>query len=421
MRIVHVITRLIIGGAQENTLLTVEGLHHRYGDDVTLVTGPAEGPEGDLFGRAETQGLKVVLMPELVRPVRPANDLKAYRLLRGTIRRLRPEVVHTHSSKAGVVGRAAAWHEKVPAVVHTVHGLPFGPSESPWKNRAYVALERAAARRCHAIVSVCDAMTEQALAAGVGRPDQYTTVYSGMDVEAFLNPPRARAEVRRELGLADDEVAFGTVARLFERKGHDDILAAAPRVLAANPKVRFVFIGDGVLRGRLTAGVERLGLRNAFRFVGLVPPGRIPELLGAVDAVVHPSLREGLARVLPQALLAGRPVVSYDVDGAKEVVLPETGILLRPRDTDGLAAAVLRLAAEPALRDAMGREGRLRFAHQFRHETMTERLRDLYTRLLGQPGRPHAPGDQDIPGASPHFSRSCLGAVSPSHRTPSSP
>src|SRR3954471_9369835 len=207
MRIVHVITRLIIGGAQENTLLTVEGLHHRHGDDVTLITGPAEGPEGDLFDRAERLGLKVELMPELVRPIRPATDLPAYRRLRKAMRRLRPDVVHTHSSKAGISGRAAAWRERVPAVVHTVHGLPFGPSESPARNRAYVALERWAARRCHAIVSVCDAMTEQALAAGVGRPEHYTTVYSGMDVESFLQPSRPREPVRRELGLADDEIA----------------------------------------------------------------------------------------------------------------------------------------------------------------------------------------------------------------------
>jgi glycosyltransferase involved in cell wall biosynthesis len=395
MRIVHVITRLIIGGAQENTLLTVEGLHHRHGDDVTLITGPAEGPEGDLFDRAGRLGLKVELMPELVRPVRPMTDLKAYRLLRRAFRRLRPEVVHTHSSKAGILGRAAAWRERVPAVVHTIHGLPFGPSETPLRNRLYVALERRAARQCHAIVSVCDAMTEQALAAGVGRPGQYQTVYSGMDVDSFLSPPRPRADVRRELGLADDEVAFGTVARLFERKGHDDILAAAPAILAANPKVRFVFIGDGILRARLIADAERLGVRHAFWFIGLVPPGRIPELLAATDAVVHPSLREGLARVLPQALLTGRPVISYDVDGAREVVLPETGILLRPRDTSGLAAAVLRLAADPALRDAMGREGRRRFAHVFRHETMTDQLRALYERLLHAP----TPARSSDPGA----------------------
>jgi glycosyltransferase involved in cell wall biosynthesis len=382
MKIVHIITRLIIGGAQENTLLTVEGLHHRYSDDVTLITGPAEGPEGDLFARARQSELKVELLPELVRAERPATDLRAYRLLRRAIKRLRPDVVHTHSSKAGIIGRAAAWHERVPAVVHTIHGLPFGPSESPLKNRIYVAAERWAARRCHAIVSVCDAMTEQALAAGVGRPAQYQTVYSGMDVDMFLHPARPRDEVRRELGLAGDEVAFATVARLFERKGHDDILAAAPAVLESNPKVRFVFIGDGILRDQLIAEAERLRIRHAFHFVGLVAPSRIPELLNAVDAVVHPSLREGLARVLPQSLMVGRPVISYDVDGAREVVLPETGILLRPRDIQGLSEGILQLAADPALRERLGHAGRERFADQFRHETMTRKLRSLYEGLL---------------------------------------
>ncbi|MDX2037799.1 MAG: glycosyltransferase family 4 protein [Isosphaeraceae bacterium] len=382
MKIVHIITRLILGGAQENTLLTVEGLHHRWGDEVTLITGPAEGPEGDLFGRAEQLGLRVEVMPELVRAIRPATDARAYGLLRRSIRRLAPEVVHTHSSKAGILGRAAAWAERVPAVVHTIHGLPFGPSESPTRNRVYVALERWAAKRCHAIVSVCDAMTEQALAAGVGRPEQYSTVYSGMDVDAFLHPPRPRDLVRAELGLEPGEVAFATVARLFERKGHDDILAVAPRILAQAPQVRFVFIGDGLLRDRLKADAERLGVPGAVKFTGLVPPGRIPELLQAVDGVIHPSLREGLARVLPQALIVGRPVISYDVDGAREVVRPETGFLLPPRDLGALERAVLALAASPDLRDRMGRNGRELFAERFRHETMTDQLRRLYEQLL---------------------------------------
>ncbi len=384
MRIVHVITRLILGGAQENTLLTVEGLHHRHRDDVTLITGPAEGPEGDLFERANRRGLKVEIMPDLVRAIHPATDLRAYRKLRESIRRLRPEVVHTHSSKAGILGRAAAWDERVPAVVHTIHGLPFGPSETRARNRVYIALERWASRRCHAIVSVCDAMTEQALAAGVGREEQFSTVYSGMDVDAFLNPSESRSSVRHPLGLADQHVAFGTVARLFERKGHDDILAVAPQILAENPDVRFVFIGDGILRDRLKAEADRVGVGHAVIFTGLVAPDRIPGLLNAIDAVVHPSLREGLARVLPQALLVGRPVISYDVDGAKEVVLPETGILLRPRDLDGLRRAILTLANDPHSRDRMGVEGRSRFAHQFRAETMTDRLRVLYEQLLDQ-------------------------------------
>jgi glycosyltransferase involved in cell wall biosynthesis len=387
MKIVHVITRLIIGGAQENTLLTVDGLHHRYHDDVTLITGPAEGPEGDLFDRAKERGLDVELLPELVRAIRPFTDLGAYRKLRAAFRRLRPEVVHTHSSKAGILGRAAAWSERVPAIVHTIHGMPFGTFESAGRNALYKTLERWAARRCDAIVSVCDAMTSQALAAGVGRPEQFTTVYSGMDADAFLNPGLARAGVRRELGLLDDEIAFATVARLFELKGHDDIIAAAPAVLRANPKVKFVWIGDGILRDQLIAELKQHKIHDKFILTGLVAPSRIPELLSAVDGVIHTSLREGLARVLPQALLVGRPVISYDVDGAREVVRPETGILLPPRDVEGLREAILRLAGDPALRVRLGQEGRRRFADQFRHETMTRDLRSLYERLLERPRR----------------------------------
>lgn len=374
---------MILGGAQENTLLTVEGLHHRYGDDVTLITGPAEGPEGDLFERARGQGLKVEVMPELVRAVRPGVDFRAYQRVRQAIRRLRPEVVHTHSSKAGIVGRAAAWAERVPAVVHTIHGLPFGPSERWANNRLYIALERWAARRCHAIVSVCDAMTEQALAAGVGRPEQFQTVYSGMEVDTFLNPGRPREVVRREIGLEPDHVAFATVARLFERKGHDDILAVARDVLDCASQVRLVWIGSGIWRERLEAEAKRLGVGHAIKFTGLVPPQRIPELLHASDAVVHPSYREGLARVLPQALLCERPVISYDIDGAREVCITnETGFLLPPRDLDALRQAMITLAEQPELRARLGKAGRRRFADQFRCETMVDQLRSLYGRLL---------------------------------------
>jgi glycosyltransferase involved in cell wall biosynthesis len=145
MRIVHIITRLILGGAQENTVLTVEGLQNRYGDQVTLITGPPEGPEGDLLDRCQRSQLHVELIPQLVRPVRPLVDAAAYRHLRSAIRRLRPDVVHTHSSKAGILGRAAAWDERIPAIVHTIHGLPFGPSERWWNNQIYRTLERWAA------------------------------------------------------------------------------------------------------------------------------------------------------------------------------------------------------------------------------------------------------------------------------------
>ncbi|ADV61125.1 glycosyl transferase group 1 [Isosphaera pallida ATCC 43644] len=384
MKIVHIITRLIVGGAQENTLLSVKG-QMDLGEEVVLVSGPAEGPEGDLFEQARDWGVRVVMVPELIRAVRPATDWRAYVALRRVLRSERPEVAHTHSSKAGILGRAAAWAERVPAVVHTIHGLPFGPFQPALVNRGYIALERWAARRCHAIVGVCQAMNQQALAAGIGRPEQYHVIYSGMDVDRFLNPPGDPAATRQRLGLEPGTVAFATVARLFELKGHDDLLDVAPEVLRRDPRVRFVFVGDGCWRERLQAKARRLGVAEAIRWVGLVRPDEIPPLLAACDVVVHPSLREGLARVLPQGLIAGKPAISYDIDGAREVVTPETGILLKPRDLAGLTQAILDLAADPERRARLGAAGRNRFAEQFRWETMVHQLHDLYRRILDRP------------------------------------
>src|SRR5262249_23078319 len=156
------------------------------------------------------------------------------------------------------------------------------------------------------------------------------------------------------------EVVFATVARLFERKGHDDLLAAAPEALQSNPKVRFLWIGSGLLRGRLEREAGRAGGRSGIHLTGLVPPDRIPALLAASDAVVHTSLREDLPRVLPQALLVARPVITYDLDGAREVARPETGILLAPRNTRALASAIVKLSADAELRARLGQEGRRR-------------------------------------------------------------
>ena len=191
------------------------------------------------------------------------------------------------------------------------------------------------------MVSVADAMTELMVAAGVAPREKFTTIYSGMEVEPFLHSAEHRERVRRELGYGPEHVVIGKIARLFKLKGHDDVIRAARSVVDAEPNVRFLFVGDGVLRGRLERQIAAAGLADHFQFTGLVPPERIPELIAAMDIVVHASLREGLARVLPQALIAGKPVVSYDVDGAREVVIPgETGFLVPPRDVDGLAAAL---------------------------------------------------------------------------------
>ena len=200
MRVVHIITRLILGGAQENTLLTVLGQHRDWHDEVTLITGPGLGPEGSLVQRAESAGLDLRLLPEMQRNIRPWGDWMSYRGLLRLLRAIHPDLVHTHSSKAGILGRQAAYKLGIPAV-HTIHGPSFYPFQPRPAYLIYRAAETWAAKRCDRLISVCDAMTDQYVAAGVAPRSKFTTVYSGMEVEQFLNPPRPRETVRRELGF----------------------------------------------------------------------------------------------------------------------------------------------------------------------------------------------------------------------------
>lgn len=382
MHVVHIITRLILGGAQENTLLTVEDQARDYGDTVQLVTGPALGPEGSLIERAKRNNVDLRVVPELRREIHPSRDLHSYRALVRLLRELQPHLVHTHSSKAGILGREAAWQLGIP-VVHTIHGSPFHPYQGRVAYHAYRLAEVWAARRTNRLISVCDAMTDQYVAAGVARREKFVTVYSGMEVEPFLNPPRPRDTVRRELGFEPQHIVVGKIARLFELKGHEFVIEAARSVLAQNSDVRFLFVGDGLLRDELQQAIKAAGMAEQFVFTGLVPQDRVPEMIAAMDIVVHASLREGLARVLPQGLIAGKPVVSYDVDGAREVVITgETGFLLPPRSVADICAAIVRLAADPGLRHRLGEAGRTRFTEQFRHQTMTRRLREIYGEVL---------------------------------------
>ncbi|RPI63890.1 MAG: glycosyltransferase family 1 protein [Planctomycetaceae bacterium] len=387
MKICHVITRLILGGAQENTLLTCEGLH-ALGHDVTLVTGPAIGPEGELLTRAQAGGYRVIVLDEMRREINIRRDWTTYRKLVEIIGETQPDVVHTHSSKAGILARRAAKYVRARsrdmAIVHTIHGLPFHPYQGRMLNGVYVALERQAARYTDAIISVADAMTRQALAAGVGRPEQYTTIYSGMDVAPYLTPTADAAGFRAALHLPPDAVLVTQVSRLAELKGHEFIIRAASKV--PDRRVHFCFVGDGNLRAKIEADITAAGLSERFHLTGLLPPEQIPAVMAATDILVHCSLREGLARTLPQAMLAGKPVISYDVDGAGEVVTGRTGALLSPREIAGLRDAIIRLAGDADLRQTLGSAARELCRERFDHNRMVEQIEAVYKRLVGQSG-----------------------------------
>lgn len=381
MRVCHVITRMIIGGAQENTLLTCRGLME-LGHDVSLVAGPETGPEGSLWPQVEQSGCTVHRVDSLRRAVRPLSELRALRSLAALFRRIQPDVVHTHSSKAGILGRMAAARVGVPVVIHTIHGMSFNRTQSAPVRTLYRWLERRAARYTTAFITVADSMIEQAVEAGMAPRDRFTTIRSGMRTELYAPDAEQRAACRTKLRFASNEFVVGTVARLFENKGYEQILAAMPAIVAAVPHARFLWIGDGRHRERYLADLDRIGLRDRVTLTGLIPPEDIPAHLNACDVLVHASKWEGLPRAVVQGLLMKVPAVSFDNDGAPEVVLDgQTGILVRYGDIDGLVHGVVYLAQYENLRRRLGSEGRRRCLVEFDWRKMVEDIDRLYQRL----------------------------------------
>lgn len=421
--ILHISTRLILGGSQENTVLSCEG-QARRGHRVHLAFGPIYGPEGSMLERVTafnnanpSNPITTHTVPALVRQISPVQDLRCLGQLRALVRTLKPDVVHTHSSKAGILGRWAAWTSAVgrasspsgrPAVVHTIHGPPWMPIEGSHlqqakiriANKIYVHAERFAAQRCHSIVAVADAMTRQFLDRSIGKPEQYTTVRSGMETHPYLHPSAGqdRQSVRTALGLRDDEFVVGIVARLAQHKGHDDLIDALGPIMRKNAALRMLWVGDGWWRDRLLGKLVHQGIDEQVTLTGLVPAEQIPGLMRAMDLLCHPSAREGLPRTVPQALLAGVPVVATDTDGTREVCLDpsehpnsSTGLLVKVGDVQGLRDCVQWMIDHPDERTAMAQRGRTMCADMFSVERMLDDLERVYTKALNLAGVSNEP------------------------------
>jgi glycosyltransferase involved in cell wall biosynthesis len=388
LKVVHIITRLILGGAQENTLITCKLLAER-GHDVTLITGPSTGPEGKLFDYIENSGFKVITVKHLIRKICPYSDILAYFELKKILKNLKPDVVHTHSAKAGILGRFAGysvkakWDKNLPMVVHTIHGLAFHPYQNQMLNKFYIAVEKTTGKRTDYFISVADAMTKQAQAAGIGTDKPFVTAYSAIEEDAFLNPiaEQERKEFRHKYGIADDAVVFVTVARLFELKGHDYIIESAKELSKRFENAVWLFVGDGSLSERYKEQVRELGLAEKVKFTGLLPPSKIPLAIQCSDILVHCSLREGLARTLPQAMLCSRPAISFDIDGAREVVNDETGRLIEPENVEQLIDACAELIESKELREQLGLAGRDFVKEKFAPDTMVNTIEEVYRKI----------------------------------------
>ena len=381
MKICHVITRMIVGGAQENTLLTIKG-HIEKGHEVVLVTGFSPGREGELLKNVEMPPFKIVEIPEMVREVSPVKDLKALRKLRDYFKKEKFDVVHTHSSKAGIIGRIAARQAGVPVVVHTVHGQAFHAYEKPWKKLLYITAERIAAKYCDKIYAVAQAMIDQCVDAKVAPREKYMVVYSGMDTAAFANAGR-NMELRQKLGIPENAKVIVTVARLFPMKGYEEMLPAAARLVKEFPDLHFLPVGDGPMYDELQKQIADLGLTGNFHFAGLVPPHEVCDYIAQADLLWHLSLHEGLPRAVVQALAVGIPAIGYKLDGTPEVVLNgKTGYVTAPQDVDAVVARSRELLNDAALRAEMGKNGKDLVIERFAWRRMADILEKEFLMLL---------------------------------------
>jgi glycosyltransferase involved in cell wall biosynthesis len=379
--VLHIITRLIVGGAQENTMLTAALLDpERYA--VNVISGPQTGPEGSLIEEVRARGVPLTIEPTLVREISPLKDMRALLVLYRTIRRGRYTVVHTHSSKAGILGRWAACFAGVPIIVHTVHGWGHHDRQHPLVRRLYVLLEQVTQPITDKLIVVSPRNIKKGLADGIAAPDKYITIRSGIELDRFRHPSRSPETVRAELGIPLGAPVVGTVTRLSPQKAPLDFIEAAARVVERGANVHFVIVGDGPLRADVEARLAGLGLTEQVHLTGLRRD--VPELMHSFDLFVLSSLWEGLPRVLPQAMAAGLPIVATAVDGNAEAVTDGVnGLLTPPGDPGAMADAILRLLEDQALSAQMGDAGRAGVG-EFGARKMVSDIAALYEALLAE-------------------------------------
>lgn len=374
-RVLHVITRMDVGGSSDDTLLLATRLA-RPEFDSHLISGPTTEPVPGLTDCLARAGVPWSHAPTLQRRLSLRRDLLALRDLRDRIRHIRPDIVHTHSSKAGFVGRLAARMAGVSRILYTPHGHVFHSYYGSPLTRLFIALERFAARFTERIIVLTNAEAEQHIAVGVGTRGQFIIIPSGVDLAAVRAEARGAARVRCELGLSGDTPIIGSVARLVPVKGLRYLVEAMPAILRRCPAAHLVLAGDGDERPMLARLGREHGIADRVHLLGFRPDAAA--VTAALNAFVLPSLNEGQGRVLVTAMALGVPIVATKVGGVPEVVEDgRQGLLVPSADPQALAEAVAALLTQPEYAAVLGASGRSR-APLFSVEVMLDRHACLY-------------------------------------------
>jgi glycosyltransferase involved in cell wall biosynthesis len=382
IRVLNIITRLERGGAPQALLETIR--HMSSDIQIDLATGQADDTHLDLTQEVIDSGMPLILVPTMRRSPHPIRDWRALCHLIRIIRAGNYDIVHTHTSKAGFLGRIAARYCKIPAVVHSPHGTVLEGYFSSVVTKIYAYLERLTAPLAQYIICLTTREIDQYIAAKIGQRKQYTVIYNGINIAMFSKMTQTRQDVRNSLHLTSDSIVCITVGRLVPVKGQIDLINAFPKVVAEHSNTHLLIVGEGELREELENHVHKLGLSQNIHFLGW--RSDIPNLLGASDVFVLPSLNEGLGLVLIEAMAQRLPAIATLVGGVPEVVEDgKTGLLVPAQSPDALAQAMNQLISSPTQRAKMGEAGYQRAITVFSIESTVEKTENIYRTLMGAP------------------------------------
>lgn len=383
MKIAHVITRMIIGGAQENTLSTVIGLKN-HGNQVCLISGSSKGPEGSMEYDVKKNAIDIIIVKELIRDISLWHDTIAFFKLGMIFRKNRYDIIHTHSAKAGFLGRIAAKiFSKKSKVVHTLHGSSFHKYQSAIIRYLYILAEKIASFCTDYFISVSSVVLEKHIRAGIGKNQKTSVVRSGFNIEEYGKVQSLREKTRKKLNINEKNILIGMIGRLSPMKGQEYLLRVFEKISSEYPHLHLILVGDGILRKVFEKFVESKSLKGRVHFTGLVNPQDIPAYTSAMDIGVHTSLREGLPRAVVQILAAGKPVIAFDIDGAVEVIKNGiNGFLIPAEDEVSLEEKIRYFIKYPEVRKKMGENGRKIIIEEFSVEKMVAEIEKIYFNIM---------------------------------------
>jgi glycosyltransferase involved in cell wall biosynthesis len=384
VKVFHAITRLILGGAQQNTMETCGYLNPDRFESL-IISGADTGPEGEIISEVRKRGIPLTIIPELVREPNPIKDFLALKKMLHLFRAEKPHIVHTHSSKAGILGRWAAKIAQVPVIVHTVHGWGHHEYQNFLKRNLFTFLERKTEKITDKLVVVSYYNIKKGLKDRIGKEEKYKAIHSSINLDEFTNTSCDTVVSKKELGINPETLVVGTVGRLSTQKNPCDFVKVSAAVKKEIPETQFLFIGDGPLRSETENLIKELNISKDIFLPGLRTD--IPALLRCMDVFILTSLWEGLPRVIPQAMAVGLPVVANAIDGVCEVIKDGVnGFLIPPKNVSLMAKRVVQLLSSSSMRSEIGQKGRKTAEEEFSLRDMLSKIELLYEELLASKG-----------------------------------